>query len=311
MAKEKKGMNQDKLRDWFLHNVAIGDDTAQRKITDLIGVCLKSASDYDAILKIKNGVERPAEGTQWADGKWLFLNANDKAVLTHIYTQCKINFLSHNSFTGRTFEQVYTGVYPDDKEKTDVSCWCGDSASVIGLCTAAGKRIAVQRTLKKLELMGLIISYKRARTIYRRIPTIREMMGKLDNVAVLYDSSEYPFGWKETQDTDSGTVEMWCKVDPLFDDPLAFRAWVQEHGEDCKVEDMPLPKPIRKTPVGKKTTQQDQSKKAPKERPAPKTTHTGEAKKVEKAPGQHTTEVYKSIEDKLDRLCDGVMDDFL
>lgn len=306
MAKEQKGMDQDKLRDWFLHNVAIGDDTAQRKIADLVGVCLKSASDYDAVLEIKNGVEKPAEGTPWANDRWLFLNANDKAVLTHIFIQCKINFLSHHSFTGRTFEQVYTGFYPDKKE-IDTSCWCGDSASVIGLCTAAGKRIAVQRILRKLELIGLIISHKRARTVYRRIPTIEEMMGKLANVAVLYDSPEYPFSWKETQATDSGPVEMRCKAEPLFENPLAFRGWVQEHEESCRVEYMPLPKPVRKTPVSKKTTQQDQSKKAPKERPAPKPTHTGEAKKVEKTPGQPAAGVNKEgLSGRLKRIRGGI-----
>lgn len=303
-------MDKDKLRDWFLHKIAIGDDTAQRKIADLVAVCLKSASDYEAVLKIKNGVDKPDAGTPWANDRWLFLNANDVAVLLHVYRQCKINFLSHRCFKGRNFDQVYKGVYPD-KAEIDTSCWCGDSANVIGLSTKAGQRISVQRILKKLELMGLIVTHKRARTIYRRIPTIEEMMDKLANVAVLYDSPDYPFTWRETQETESGPVEMLCTVTPIFSDSKAFREWVQQNEENCKIENMELPPPVKREPV-RKTAQKDQGKEGARSKPAPTTAHTKEASKIKKDTRPPTQEeVYKNINDKLDRLCDGVMDDFL
>lgn len=301
-------MDKDKLRDWFLHKIAIGDDTAQRKIADLVAVCLKSASDYEAVLKIKNGVDKPEAGTPWANDRWLFLNANDVAVLLHVYRQCKINFLSHRCFKGRNFDQVYKGVYPD-KAEIDTSCWCGDSATVIGLSTKAGQRAAVQRILRKLELMGLIVTHKRARTIYRRIPTIEEMMDKLANVAVLYDSPDYPFTWTETQETENGPTEMLCTVTPIFSDSKAFREWVQQNEENCKIENMELPPPVKREPV-RRTAQKGQGKAEKKRKPAPEPPRNTRAKKVIDDPPTTTAERKdeKSADDILDRLSDGLID---
>lgn len=152
------------LENWFNKNICFGNDDCHRKVDNLFAVWVKNPTD---VTSRKDFDKRriPEAGSVWAEKSCLFLTNIDKAVLSHLADQNRIQFKCYQIRKQTSYEDMHR------------NNWCGDSTHVIAMEAGLpydknhNRNRKVAESIKFLESIGLVISKPHA----RRLATIDEI----------------------------------------------------------------------------------------------------------------------------------------
>lgn len=210
------------LENWFNKNICFGNDDCHRKVDNLFAVWVKNPAD---VTNRKDFDKRriPEAGSVWAEKSCLFLTNIDKAVLSHLADQNRIQFKCYQIRKQTSYEDMHR------------NNWCGDSTHVIAMEAGLpydknhNRNRKVAESIKFLESIGLVISRQPqdGKNLCTRVPARRlAMVNELpDTNRVNYLMLYHTEG---------------CDLKYVFEDRACFLKWVEEN-RVCGYSQLPYP----------------------------------------------------------------------
>ena len=210
------------LENWFNKNICFGNDDCHRKVDNLFAVWVKNPA---AVTNRKDFDKRriPEAGSVWAEKSCLFLTNIDKAVLSHLADQNRIQLRCYQFGKQISNEDAYK------------HSWCGDSTHVIAMEAGLpydknhNRNHKVAESIKFLESIGLVISRKPqdgknlcTRSPARRLAMVNELPDTNQvNYLMLYHTEV-------------------CGLEYVFEDRACFLKWAEEN-RVCGYSQLPYP----------------------------------------------------------------------
>lgn len=199
------------LENWFNKNICFGNDDCHRKVDNLFAVWVKNT---DAVTNRKDFDKRriPEAGSVWAEKSCLFLTNIDKAVLSHLADQNRIQFKCYQIRKQTSYEDMHR------------NNWCGDSTHVIAMEAGLpydknhNRNRKVAESIKFLESIGLVISRQPqdGKNLCTRVPARRLAM-----VNELPDTNQVNYLMLYRTEG--------CDLKYVFEDRIDFLKWVNDN----------------------------------------------------------------------------------